>query len=223
MRRPKQHLSGELGENQVARLLLEQGWIVQKLYSDYGFDYLIQRTQDGEVTTDFAFIQVKTSQSSSSGLGKICRVQTKHLKLWQESPIPCFIALVHLPAGHVYLLDCKAVVQSLGFNSTISVSPRSFAVPFTPAAELDDERLRRLAGWVSAHWITVRRSLIPTSVTMQESAGFLAGTTLTYLIEPGIGRVLTYLTTLNSQLRNFIGDELAGKVTRELLRDLLQP
>jgi len=97
---------GAIGENIVERCFLSDGWIVHRCIPDYGFDFLVCPSRGGTVSTDYAFLQVKSVSSPLSVLvdGTIpFRIETKHLELWQQTATPSYLCVVELPTERIFL------------------------------------------------------------------------------------------------------------------------
>lgn len=112
MKRPRQHQIGDTGELRVAHAFVQYGWIVEKLNSDYEFDFLLQRVERENVTGDFALIQVKATEAGDApgaGSPPALRIAAKHQRLWQSTPIPTFLVLVDLNEDRLFIADCRSL------------------------------------------------------------------------------------------------------------------
>jgi hypothetical protein len=233
MKRPSQHLTGELGEMQVAQRLVEHGWIVTKLHSDYGFDFLIQRVEGEIVTSDFALIQVKAVQArvrkAKQSYQRTCRIFSKHLRLWYSCPLPCFLALVS--AGKIYILDSKAVIRDLRFHENDDgVKERSFSISFPQGTELGSPQIDQMKKSVEEYWADFRNTMLAAEVSVGVLGGAVAGAvvgssipllgSLIGAVAQKLERKRNKLLSFNEQLRPLVGEELATKITSDLLRIL---
>lgn len=199
MRRPLQHETGELGELRVAQCFIEHGWIVNKLHSDYGFDYLVQPVDGQVVLPQFALIQVKSVRSRHRSGG--VRVSPKHMELWHSCPIPCFLVIVDLLDGWIYIRDAKAILYSPdGMEETTDIKhSHTFRFPIVqfPVSQQIDE-MRQM---VRQYWDKVS--------IMTLGAGAAVHLPIHYLTR------VRDISTLRSELRPLIGEELAEKVRFE--------
>jgi hypothetical protein len=225
MKRPSQHRTGEIGELEVAQRLTESGWIVTKLHADYGFDFLIQRVEGETVTSDFALVQVKAVQTpgnpSTNRGSPACRLWSRHLSLWESSPIPCFLAVVDISVRQIYLLDSKTVIKDLGYQGKDDQPhERSYTVYLPVSSLLDLAQLKKASDAVARYWSEVRKVMLVAN-------GFKVGDVSAIAFLPlmwnsFLGAILGFkhkprdLLAMNSRLRPLVGDQHADRITRDL-------
>lgn len=228
MKRPEQHRIGEWGELHVAATLVQHGWIIEKLQSDYGFDFLIQRTVNDLVTGDFALVQVKASRSQTN-LGSLpsFRIAQGHVALWESVPLPAFLIVASSESKECFLLNCKVVAKSIAARCVKVGLKDSHFMRVTKSDALDEARFRQLNADVAAYWedfrgVAARRLL---AIAASSSASrFIPG--IGYLpLEIAMLKVMrsefSRIIGLNAGLRQVLGTEEANRVTVEVMKSFL--
>jgi Domain of unknown function (DUF4365) len=219
MRRPQQHRIGDIGELRVAHAFVQYGWIVDKLHSDYGFDFLLQRVDKERVTGDFALLQVKATEAESdpgTASPPALRIAAKHQRLWESTPIPTFLVLVDLKEDRLFVASCRGLTavrmctgrdnDELSKEDSQRVRPDQFMLLTTESAS-------QIAVEVAEYWARFRATML--------SSGAVA-----HLI-PGLGTVATSMVPIvsllrfNSKLAEVLGYELADSVTMDVMRSLV--
>jgi len=156
MKRPIAHTVGQRGENLVAGIFLKHGWIVERFTSDYGYDFLLQQTQNDVVVPAFAMLQVKTLQRCRSSAVKI-RLKTSHIIYWTLTPIPVWLAVVDLEAGTAYLVTAVDILEALKRRARQSwKASNSTIITVDRRSRLSSKRLRDLEASLREYWSALR-------------------------------------------------------------------
>jgi len=146
MHRPQAHVTGELGEIEVASLFIRQGWQVTKLAPDYGFDFLVQPATSAQLTGDLVLIQVKTTAKhlTRDRIGRAAiRVPSQHVRFWRTVPIPALLVLVELPSHQMYVRACQAIAARLDAGGRNSKTTRVTFAPEDLLCQTTEPVLRR--------------------------------------------------------------------------------
>lgn len=225
MKRPEQHRIGEWGELHVAATLVQHGWIVEKLQSDYGFDFLIQRTVNDHVTGDFALVQVKASRSQTNrGVLPSFRITQGHLILWESVPIPAFLIVASTESKECFLLNCKVVAKSVAAKCIKIGLKDGHSIRVAKSDALDEERFSQLDADIAAYWKEFRgvaakgllaigvSRLMPGIGTVALEVAMLLG-----VVRSEFSRIIN----LNTELRRVLSTEEANRVTVEVIKSFL--
>jgi|SRR3954466_2185944 len=209
MKRPRQHQIGDIGEQRTAHAFVQYGWIVQKLHSDYGFDFLLQRVDKEMVTGDFALLQVKATEAAirPETENPSSLLHAKHKRLWKSTLIPIFLILVDLRDDRLFIAgsDMRGLDGGNdGMEKRLQhVRPDQFML-------LTDESASQLTTDVAKYWAKLKDLIFSDSLNR---------------FTLGIGDVPWYASILwlNSKLVEILGYELADSVTMDVIRSLASP
>lgn len=218
MIRPREHRIGDAGEFLVAHVFVQYGWIVEKLNSDYGFDFLLQRVEGEIVTGDFALLQVKATESGDAlGMGRppALKVTAKHRQLWESTPIPTFLVLVDLNEERLFIADCRRSLTDMKQEVIGSALPKDGSRRLRPDQFLllTKESASQIAADVADYWTRIRSAIL-SSGTVRWLTGI--GRDIASLPH---GPILSLLN-LNAKLIEILGPELADSVTMNTMRSL---
>lgn len=64
MDRPRSHVIDSQGEDQLREIFHSEGWVVNKIASDYGIDFDIQIFEEGKATGEWFKVQLKSSENT---------------------------------------------------------------------------------------------------------------------------------------------------------------
>jgi Domain of unknown function (DUF4365) len=94
-RRTRQHVIADLSENHVARVVLAEGFTVQKLVPDYGCDLSMMTYDDeGYVEPGFVLFQLKASESLARvGENYVFDLDVRDYNHWQGERLPILLVL----------------------------------------------------------------------------------------------------------------------------------
>ncbi len=233
MNRPETHLTGELGELRAAQLFVEQGWVVNKLFSDYGFDLLVQRTRHLAVTGDFALIQVKASRLRKSSSNDVYSLvmDAKDIVHWRSVSIPAFLVVVNVASGEIFLLDCHTLARKIEIET--KPERRRCTIKFSRANLVSIEVMTQLSHDVAAFWCKLREFISITNVDVAGLAatgeafgsmpylGFI-GTVVGYLVSYWDRPVLRRRELVGSSLRSNLGMLIGTDMTEKIIREGLE-
>ena len=84
MKRPRQHVLEEESKRAFINLLPPE-WIHREKHPDYGIDMEVEIVEDGKVTNNVFWVQLKATESIKPGQKEITyNAKTEHLKFWEN-------------------------------------------------------------------------------------------------------------------------------------------
>lgn len=162
--RPESHRVGDLAETLAQEVFLASGWIVNRCLSDYGYDFFVMRDVDSNPRPGFAFLQVKGLGGDASGAIvslSFAQVETRHLRQWENCPIPVLLCIVNVMARSVYVVSAKEIVDSLQSEHGAEWdSTKSRRVTVTSKHLFSDEVAGKLLREIEDYWAVVRQAWI---------------------------------------------------------------
>lgn len=88
MNRPRQHVLESISDRKLRNLIPDE-WVIRKLESDYGIDYMVEIFEGGFSTGNMFFIQLKGTDKNEEKKDEIkYQVKIKHLKYYNTIPNP---------------------------------------------------------------------------------------------------------------------------------------
>ncbi|AZK95431.1 MULTISPECIES: DUF4365 domain-containing protein [Streptomyces] len=126
---PKGRRVGQAAVNALRTLLEEHDHIVQEIsgQNDFGEDFYVTFTDDGDVTSDTIKVQVKGGDSRRRGNGYAVPVD-RHHDTWSEGNIPVYCVVYDPSDKNLYWANATQQLRSHGsFNAPrfIGISPNS--------------------------------------------------------------------------------------------------
>jgi hypothetical protein len=85
--RPESHIAGDKGINEVERIFLDAGWVINRVPSDYGEDLAVQPCIAGNVGKTRIYVQVKYVGKSRDTI----RIKREQMFIWQFIKDPFLI------------------------------------------------------------------------------------------------------------------------------------
>ena len=139
MKRPPEHVLEERSRRKLKSSLPDQ-WIIRDITPDYGLDMEITIAENGEVTTEVIAIQVKaTEEVKDTRKGLTCPLETKHLKYYENYPLPVFIfCYVKAESSFHYLFAQKYIKENLSRSCPNWRKKVKIPIPFSPDCELSN-------------------------------------------------------------------------------------
>ncbi|WP_236241858.1 DUF4365 domain-containing protein [Streptomyces sp. CC228A] len=138
---PKGRRVGQAAVNALRALLEEHDHIVQEISgkNDFGEDFYVTFTDDGEVTSDTIKVQVKGGESWRRGNGYAVPVD-RHGDTWAEGNIPVYCVVYDPNTKNLYWANATQQLRRFGpFNP-----PRFIGI--SPNAVLDDTAMESFVG-----------------------------------------------------------------------------
>lgn len=130
---PKGRRVGQAAVNALRALLEEHDHIVQEIsgQNDFGEDFYVTFTDDGEVTSDTIKVQVKGGESWRRGNGYAVPVD-RHSDTWAEGNIPVYCVVYDPNSRNLYWANATQQLRHFGTHDQ-----RRF-IGISPNAVLDD-------------------------------------------------------------------------------------
>ena len=96
--RPQSHVYEDVSRDAVKRVFHDAGWVADNVTSDYGEDVLVSVYEDGHVTGEFFFAQIKAVVSKRYIREGFVRypLETSTLRRWERLPLPV-ILITYIP------------------------------------------------------------------------------------------------------------------------------
>jgi hypothetical protein len=109
-RRTREHVIADLSLNHVERFVLEEGYTVQRLYSDYGYDLaLFTYDKRGGIEPGSTFIQLKAAESlQPAGPHYLFDLDLRDYNLWMLEEAPVILILFDAGRRRAYWLAMQA-------------------------------------------------------------------------------------------------------------------
>lgn len=96
-RRTPEHVVADMSVNFLERRVLECGWVMEVMRSDYGIDAaIITFTPEGYVEPGLVYVQVKSARRLrlvDNGRSASLRLERSHIRAWMSEPFPVMIVL----------------------------------------------------------------------------------------------------------------------------------
>ncbi|WP_344489190.1 DUF4365 domain-containing protein [Streptomyces enissocaesilis] len=126
---PKGRRVGQAAVNALRTLLEEHDHIVQEIsgQNDFGEDFYVTFTDDGDVTSDTIKVQVKGGDSWRRGNGYVVPVD-RHRDTWSEGNIPVYCVVYDPNSKNLYWANATQQLRRFGsFNAPhfIGISPNA--------------------------------------------------------------------------------------------------
>ena len=102
--RTRQHIIADLSENHVERVALAEGFTVQKVTPDHGFDLqMMTFDANGYVEPGFVMFQLKASESLTRiGENYVHDLDVRDYNFWQGERLPIILALFDVGLMRVF-------------------------------------------------------------------------------------------------------------------------
>jgi hypothetical protein len=94
--RTREHIIADLSMNHVERLILEQGHVMERIGSDYGYDLLMMTfDEQGYSEPDYIRLQLKATESLNSEGNDyyVHDLDIRDYNLWMQEWFPVFLVL----------------------------------------------------------------------------------------------------------------------------------
>jgi hypothetical protein len=151
MKRPGTHRAGDLAESMVEQAFVRNNWVVNRQYSDYGFDIFVQYLEPAGGANS-ALIQVKGLMSTPKWKdGSFTyRVERRYVQYWNLTPEPVYLCIVDIENSKIFATNALNIKVDPGDHV------KSVPIPFTDASELSAYRFAELVSEVRRWWAIVR-------------------------------------------------------------------
>ena len=119
--RTREHVIGDLAVNHVERQVLMQGFTMEPIARDYGYDAMVFVYNDrGEAEEGVIFLQVKSTEKADKhqdGRTIAFRLDRSDLQRWLMEPMPVILCLYDPSEDRTYWLYIQNYFEGIsGFN-----------------------------------------------------------------------------------------------------------
>jgi tetratricopeptide (TPR) repeat protein len=139
MKRPRQHVLEEESKRAFINLLPPE-WIYREKNPDYGIDMEVEIVEDGKVTNNVFWIQLKATESLMRTQKKITyNAETEHLKFWETERLPVLI-LYYIKSSNTfyYLFAQRYIRENLPVENPNWRKQKYATIKFPLDSKLDD-------------------------------------------------------------------------------------
>lgn len=159
MERPFQHILEDESRRAFTRLI-PPAWIVRDKYPDYGIDMEVEIVEEGKVSSDALWIQLKATKGGKSPSKPIAlQIDTKLLKYIEGCRLPVAIILwIKAPHTFYYLFGQKYIRETLSKKNTNWREQKKATIYFSD--ELNSSNLEELKSIASKGYIELFQYLI---------------------------------------------------------------
>jgi hypothetical protein len=112
--RTREHRIASESEAHVAGIVVGQGFSVERVQNDYGYDLLmVTYTPSGEIEPGVVYLQLKATDSVKVTVEGIAfRIGIKDYRLWMHEPMPVFLIVFDAKAKVAYWLYVQNYFES---------------------------------------------------------------------------------------------------------------
>jgi hypothetical protein len=149
--RTREHIIADLSTNYVERLILVNGFSVERVEKDYGYD-LIMFTYDshGEIENGQVYLQLKATDKlhQVNPQSIAFSVATKDLNLWINEPLPVFFILYDAAQKTAYWLYIQAYFAK--HQAQINLTQQSITLYFSITDKLTETTVKQFRQYKNA-------------------------------------------------------------------------
>jgi hypothetical protein len=138
--RTREHIIADLSANYVEHLILVNGFSVERVEKDYGYDLIMFTYNDlGEIENGHIYLQLKATDNIHrvNHQHVTFPVSTKDLNLWRNELLPVFFILYDAVAKQAYWLYIQAYLEKSQVPDDLKQKQLTLQIPMTNLLTID--------------------------------------------------------------------------------------